>query len=323
MTYLEAGLLKNSILDYDEVNGVKLISAPKFELDYFTCQVGTDSLIMIKKNDKIVVRLNNLALGQFLPEQMTSYPYKVRRFPSLCKASDEFLFLIGGANRDDYMNSCVRYDVQKNQWEDMSFLNEGRMSHSSCFLGDKIYVFAGRNAQGLIDSIESLKITIDPTQQFTKNWKLIYEENEFEPREALLCAPLNESEIVIMGGYMNGENSSDIFIFNTVDRYIEPRDVKYVPKFRHYNNTCFKVAHNKVVALVETDNDPHLITFEKKEFEHDRFAVLKVFSPYSHPPEQLYQQTKAAGNEEVKVDLGSNKGKKGKKGKFKGNNLGE
>ena len=37
MTSLECGLLKNSIVDYDEVNGVKLISAPKFELDYFTC----------------------------------------------------------------------------------------------------------------------------------------------------------------------------------------------------------------------------------------------------------------------------------------------
>ena len=71
---------------------------------------------MIKKNDKIVVRLNNLALGKFAPEQMASYPDKIRSFPSLCKVSDEFLFLIGGANRGDYMNSCVRYDVNKDIW---------------------------------------------------------------------------------------------------------------------------------------------------------------------------------------------------------------
>ena len=193
---------------------------------------------MIKKNDKIVVRLDNLALGKFLPEQMASYPRKVRSFPSLCKASDEFLFLIGGANRDDYMTSCVRYDVQKNQWEDMPFLNEGRMSHSSCFLEDKIYVFSGRNAQGLIISIESLKITTDPTQQLTKNWTSIPTVDEFSPREASLCAPLNESEIVILGGYMNGEMSSDIFIFNTVDKSLESCGNNKL-KFRHYNNSCF------------------------------------------------------------------------------------
>ena len=290
MTSLEAGLLKNSIVDYDEVNGVKLVSAPKFELDYFTCQVGTDSLIMIKKNDKIVVRLDNLALGKFLPEQMASYPRKVRSFPSLCKASDEFLFLIGGANRDDYMTSCVRYDVQKNQWEDMPFLNEGRMSHSSCFLEDKIYVFSGRNAQGLIISIESLKITTDPTQQLTKNWTSIPTVDEFSPREASLCAPLNESEIVILGGYMNGEMSSDIFIFNTVDKSLESCGNNKL-KFRHYNNSCFKVANNKVLALVETDSDPHLITFEKQKGEAGvpKVTILQVFSAYSHPPEHLYQ----------------------------------
>ena len=71
---------------------------------------------MIKKNDKIVVRLNNLALGKFNPVQMASYPRKIRSFPSICKVNDKFLFLIGGANRDDYMNSCFRYDVEKNLW---------------------------------------------------------------------------------------------------------------------------------------------------------------------------------------------------------------
>ena len=71
---------------------------------------------MIKKNDKFVVRLDNLALGKFAPEQMTSYPGEIRSFPSLCKVSDEFLFLIGGANRGNYMNSCVRYDVNNDEW---------------------------------------------------------------------------------------------------------------------------------------------------------------------------------------------------------------
>ena len=66
---------------------------------------------MIKKNDNFVVRLNNLALGKFMPDKMASYPGEVRSLPSLCKVSDEFLVLIGGANRDDYMTSCVRYDV--------------------------------------------------------------------------------------------------------------------------------------------------------------------------------------------------------------------
>ena len=89
-------------------------------------------------------------------------------------------------------------------------------------------------------SIESLKITVDPTLQLTKNWTPIPTEDDgiFTPREALLCAPLNESDIIILGGYMNGEMSSDIFIFNIVDKSFEPVP-KNKLKFRHYNNTCF------------------------------------------------------------------------------------
>ena len=94
---------------------------------------------------------------------MASYPDKIRSFPSFSKVNDKFLFLIGGANSNDYMNSCVRYDVEKNLWEVMPFMIEGRMSHSSCFLENKVYVFCGRNAQGPMISIESLKITEDPT----------------------------------------------------------------------------------------------------------------------------------------------------------------
>ena len=119
---------------------------------------------MIKKNDKIVVRLANLTNGKFSPEQLASYPGKIRTFPSFCKISDHFLYLMGGlsvSGNDEYMNTCLRYSVEKDIWEDMPFMNEGRMAHSSCFLEPKLYVFGGRNADGVMSSIESLKITLD------------------------------------------------------------------------------------------------------------------------------------------------------------------
>ena len=56
------------------------------------------------------------------------------------------------------------------------------------------------------------------------------------------------------------------------------------------------MAKNKVLALVETDSDPHLITVTKEmgKSGHPKdtkkaLSVLQVFSAYSHPPEQLYQ----------------------------------
>ena len=89
---------------------------------------------------------------------------------------------------------------------------------------------------------------------------------------------------------MNGEMSSDIFIFNTVDKSIEACGSNTL-KFRHYNNTCFKVANNKVIALVETDSDPQLIRFEKQKGEAGvpKVTIIKVFSAHSHPSDELYQ----------------------------------
>ena len=44
------------------------------------------------------------------------------------------------------------------------------------------------------------------------------------------------------------------------------------------------------MALVETDSDPHLIEFEKKEEGEvaSKVKVIQVFSAYSHPPDDLY-----------------------------------
>lgn len=125
----------------------------------------------------------------------------------VCVVNSKFVYVTGGredGNGDPAYPDCDRYDVAKNKWEEMPPMNQARFSHSSCHLGAFIYVFGGTNSQKQeFNSVEKLSIDAKPKLKVSKQWEVIPEVN----LTALpaICGhfsiPLNEKEIVILGGY--------------------------------------------------------------------------------------------------------------------------
>ena len=58
------------------------------------------------------------------------------------------------------MRSAERYDLQKDKWEEIAGLNQARQSHSSCSLGDSVYIFDGDSNEK--DNIEKLAKATGP-----------------------------------------------------------------------------------------------------------------------------------------------------------------
>ena len=96
-----------------------------------------------------------------------------------------------------------------------SQLNEARYATSACLLAGYAYVFAGRNSDTYMNSIE--KIAADSLFSNGPDfWTLIYvTQNVFTPRACPAVAPLNDTEIAILGGWNNPNCLGDVLIFDT------------------------------------------------------------------------------------------------------------
>ena len=98
------------------------------------------------------------------------------------------------------------YDVERVVWKRAPDLNIARAAHSGCSLGEKTYVFCGAtNGRKAINSIESLNAEELIAGSSRLEWNLIEVPVEtLAPRWGLIIAPINETEIVVMGGYKGG-----------------------------------------------------------------------------------------------------------------------
>ena len=68
-------------------------------------------------------------------------------------ATGSFIFLTGGMKTTSLATVEV-YSVDRDEWIQCPDLNNARNSHSSCILGDKLYVSGGCAGRLTIDSIE-------------------------------------------------------------------------------------------------------------------------------------------------------------------------
>ena len=98
------------------------------------------------------------------------------------------------------------YNVEETVWKRAPDLNVPRAAHSGCSIGEKTYVFCGAtNGRKAINSIESLNAEDLIAGTARLEWDLIEVPVEtLAPRWGLIVAPINENEIVVMGGYKAG-----------------------------------------------------------------------------------------------------------------------
>ena len=97
----------------------------------------------------------------------------------------------------------------------------------------------------------------------TTLWQLInVDKNILTKRYLPAVAPLNDTEIAILGGY---GSLSDVIVFNTTTKTCQKVSAGRDYKFVAYGNQCVQAGINKVVALVtdEDGNKPAVISWTK------------------------------------------------------------
>ena len=91
------------------------------------------------------------------------------------------------------------FDIKTNKWRVAPSLNIARYMHASCAIGKTVYVFCGKVPGLLItNSIERSRVT---GRSQMEPWELLQVNgSSLAPRHSLGVCPLNQTEIVIIGG---------------------------------------------------------------------------------------------------------------------------
>ena len=135
--------------------------------------------------------------------------------------------VIGGENVTPYLSSCEIYHSKIDTWEKIADLNEKRLSMGCCCLeSNYIYVIAGFNEKYL-SSIERYCLSL-PDQ----GWKILEIEKtskKFTPRQNCAVVPLNDSKILIFGGY-NDKLLNDTFVFISNESIIQETEPMKKPE---------------------------------------------------------------------------------------------
>ena len=98
----------------------------------------------------------------------------------------------------------------------MPNLTLARYDHSSCTLGETLYVMGGDGQAS--NSIEKLDNITGPAPSAFSKWKLIQCAESFVPRSNAVFRAWNEREIVILGGKgSNHNNLGDGWVFDTIN----------------------------------------------------------------------------------------------------------
>ena len=100
-------------------------------------------------------------------------------------------------------------------WREAADLNVARSEHSSCAMGNEVYVFCGWDGSQYLSSIECLNVA---EQQAA--WE-IFTVDALTVRNSPVVCPLSDSDFVIMGGYADCNYLSDVIILDKRSRTAE------------------------------------------------------------------------------------------------------
>ena len=169
----------------------------------------------------------------------------------------------------------------------MPSMQVGREKSSSCSLDGYLFAFCGYNAnQGQLKSIEKLRVVRSASEQNQESWQLIPVANiasSLTPRESVVACPLNETKILIMGGY-EGRSvyKNDAFLFDTRSEHVElvlPQEEAELSGFVSKNNASTVFSQKKVVAIVQGPPEQSRRKSYLVEYEFG-YESVKVKSPF-------------------------------------------
>lgn len=75
---------------------------------------------------------------------------------------------MGGLFEGTHTASCMRMNLSSELWDEIAPLQVAREYHSSCVLGDRIYTVAGSGYDGILNSIEVMRLAEQPEEQINE-----------------------------------------------------------------------------------------------------------------------------------------------------------
>ena len=174
------------------------------------------------------------------------------------------LVAIAGTVSGTIVSTVSYYDIAGNTWKGLKAkLNIARCYHSACTLNGIVYVFCGYGGRGYLNSIEIISEST-LLANATTLWQLInVDKNILTKRSRPAVAPLNDTEIAILGGWNYSYRLSDVIVFNTTTKTCQ-KVAAGDYKFNAAGNQCVQAGINKVVALVkDKDDKPAVISWTK------------------------------------------------------------
>ena len=133
-----------------------------------------------------------------------------RTWTSLVSFNKIFIYITGGSDvlkngKFGTSKKVYQYAIGSDTWTEAAPLNRGRKNHSSCVLGDSIYVCGGINrVRKYRESIEKLTVFASAPRDKSSStcWSSSWEVLKIKtPKiKSFLMVPISVSEILFLGG---------------------------------------------------------------------------------------------------------------------------
>jgi hypothetical protein len=167
----------------------------------------------LKATYKIIPNFEN---STYSLKQLKDMIYPKRQHALI--SAGKYIFSLGGYNEIDstYIKHCERYDSKADEWVEMPNLNKERKGINGVYNGHFVYAIGGK-ADICMNIVERLSI------EHPNRWDIIAIKSlEFSPRCLSAGISLNQSELLIVGGFENNQSLNDTFIMNIETLAINP-----------------------------------------------------------------------------------------------------
>ena len=149
---------------------------------------------------------------------------------------------------------CQIYDIIENSWKDGPALCHARYNHASMCLGYNVYVFGGVK----VGSIETHRAGSED------GWKVLYQTTRLTNRFLPAIAVIRPNTIAIFGGYRDGYNMKDGYIFDTKQKSVKPLQGNHTENLEVEFSSHVKQISSKsfVTVGVEADGKINLVQID-------------------------------------------------------------
>ena len=133
-----------SLYDYKSDKWTTVTSAKQDAGIFSVCLAINKNLVLITGGRNYNVLSNEAYLYRVSSREMKKVAsMKTARILHCMARKDGIAYVIGGADDQGITGHCEQYDLSRNQWSSMKYLNQVRAGASACVINDKVYVFGG------------------------------------------------------------------------------------------------------------------------------------------------------------------------------------